>query len=155
MDYAKVVPVVIAFLVATGVGAMVLFEVLDSPDALSEELYVESTHADTTNASAWSIELDHSPTGTSGVNVTCVNISAGAESYPTFTLNRKTISVAADAANNFTQVNITYTPQSGEVGGNVRDMGETVWGILPIIALVLVASVILGIIITMGSGKKW
>ena len=157
MDYAKVIPVIIAFLIATGIGAIVLFEILDAPDALSGELYEEFSYADTTNASAWSVEVGHSPTGTSDVNVTCVNITAGAESYPAFTLNQKTISVAADAANNFTQVNVTYTPNSGAVGDDVRVMGETVWTLLPIIALVIVASIIIGIVVMMGSGsgKKW
>jgi len=155
---AKVVSVVIALLVSIGVGAIVLFGILDAPDALSDGSYEEfGPYADTTNASAWSVVLGNSPTGTSDVNVTCVNITAGAESYPTFSLNRKTISVAADAADNFTQVNVTYTSFSNAAGDETREMSNTVWALLPIIALVIVAAIIIGIVVKMGGGdgKKW
>ncbi|MBW2003753.1 MAG: hypothetical protein JRI72_03940 [Deltaproteobacteria bacterium] len=154
---AKVVSVVVALLVTIGVGAFVLFEILDAPDALSDESYEEfGAYADTTNASAWSVVLDRSPTGASDVNVTCVNVTAGAESYPTFTLNRKTVSVAADAASNFTQVNVTYTSFSNAAGDETREMGGTVWELLPIVALVVVAAIIIGIVVNMGDGSgKW
>ena len=154
----KIVTVVVALLVTIGVGAYVLFAVLDAPDALSDGSYEEfGPYADTTNASAWSVELGSSPTGTSDVNVTCVNITAGAESYPTFTLNRKMVNVAADAANNFTQVNVTYTARSNAAGDDAREWGGTIMELLPIIALVMVAAIIIGIVVSMGgeSGKKW
>lgn len=154
----KIVSVVVALLVTIGVGAYVLFAVLEAPDAFSSESYEEfGPYADTTNASAWSVALESSPTGTSDVNVTCVNITAGAESYPTFTLNRKTVSVAADAASNFTQVNVTYTSRANAAGDDTREQSGTIMEMLPIIALVMVAAIIIGIVVSMGgeSGKKW
>jgi hypothetical protein len=106
------------------------------------------------NASAWSVAVDNSPTGSSDVNVTCYNATGGTETYPTFTLNFKTVSVAADAADEFSQVNVTYTSNMGSTGGDVNDMASTVFGLLPIIALAVVASIIIGVIIGFGGSKK-
>ena len=155
MDAGKIVPIIVGFLVALGVGSIVLFEVLDSPEALDDEVtetFTGYSHGD--NASAWSVDLANSPISSSDTNVTCYSSTAGTLSYPSFTLSNTDISVAAGAASNFTQVNVTYSSNSGAVGEEVRDMGGTVMELLPIVALVLVASIIISIVVTMGSGKN-
>jgi hypothetical protein len=87
------------------------------------------------------------------VNITCFNSTDDSVSYPTFTLAHKTVSVAADAANYFDQVNATYTSNMADVEDGVTDMTSTVFGLAPIIALAVVASIIVGVIIAFG-GKK-
>ena len=156
MSFKGIVPVIIGLLVALGVGSLVLFEVLDGPDALDDEVsetFTGYSHGD--NASAWSITLANSPISSSDLNVTCYSATSGTLSYPSFTLSNTVVSVAAGAASNFTQVNTTYSSNVGAIGENVRDMGGTVMTLAPIIALVIVASVIIGIVVMMGgSGKE-
>ena len=151
--YTQVVSGIVALLVTIMIGVMVYFTVADDVDQYNEVTETFGSYADTTNASAWSVTLDNSPASTSDVNVTCVNLTAGAESYPTFTLNFKTISVAADAANNFTQVNVTYTSHLSSDAGENTDMAGTIFQLAPIIALVVVASVILMVVLGFGGSK--
>lgn len=151
--YMQIVAGIIALLLTIVIGVMVYFEVDDGIDQFDEVVETFGTYADTTNASAWSVTLDNSPASTSDVNVTCVNLTAGAESYPTFSLSHKTISVAADAANNFTQVNVTYTSHMSSDAGENTDMAGTVFGLLPIIALVVIAAIILAVVLGFGGNK--
>lgn len=155
MDTLKAVTVTISLLMAIVVGGIVFFTIMESDETISGEyVYEEFSFSDTANASAWSVTLKYSPQGIAQTNVTCVNLTAGAESYPTFTINRMQIHVAADAADNFTQVNVTYLPLSGAIGSDVQDMGENVLTLAPIIALVIVAAVIIAVVVTIGGGKK-
>jgi len=144
---------IVGLLLVIVIGVMVYFSFTDSIDSMNEMTETFTGYADTTNGTAWSVELDNSPDGKSNCNVTCVNISAGAESYPAYGLNSMTVSVAANAAKNFTQVNVTYTSKMASDGSDTTDMAGTVFTLAPIIALVIVASIILGAVIGFG-GKK-
>ena len=153
---AQVVGGIVALLVAIVVGVMLYFNITDTVNEFGEVTETFGPYADTTNASAWTVILTNSPVNAANTNVTCVNITSGGESFPTFGLNHKTISVAADAASNFTQVNVTYTSNIADTESGATDMASTVFGLAPIIALVVVAAVLLGVILTFGKsgGRK-
>jgi len=173
MEYAKLVSVVVALLVGIGVSAVVLFEIMGAPDSLADSVTDAITSdSDGTAFTQWSpghdgsnttgekIELSYNPS--SITNITCWNESGTVEveSYLTalgtdYNLNGKYLYVLAGRADNFTQVNVTYVPLSGVVGGDVRDMGATVFELAPIIALVVVASVIIGIVVMMGNNRRF
>ena len=114
-------------------------------------------YATGTNNSAWAITLNHVPSAAGNVNITCYNSSGivgDDESYPTFTLSNRRVDVAADGADSFDQVNVTYTTKFSTEKTGTETMANTVFALLPIIALVVVASIILGIVLGFGSGKK-
>jgi len=107
---------------------------------------------DGSNASAWAIQTLYLPSSTTGVNVTCYNSTGTSESYPTFTLSNRRIDVSADVADGFNQVNLSYTTKFSTEKTGTETMASTVFALLPIIALVLVAGIILAVV--MGFGKK-
>ena len=173
MEYTKLVTVVVALLVGIGVSAIVLFEIMEAPDSLADSVTDEITQdSDGNTFTQWSpghdgsnttgekIELSYNPS--SITNITCYNASGTVEveSYLTavgtdYNINGVNLYILPDRADNFTQVNVTYVPFAGVVGGDVRDMGATVFELTPIIALVLVATVIIGIVVMMGNNRKF
>lgn len=173
-NYAKLVTVIVTLLVGIGVSAVVLFEIMGAPDSLADSVTDTITQdsdgntftrydrdgATGSNLTGEKIKLSYNPS--SITNITCWNVSGTeeVESYLTvsgtdYSLNGVYLYVLAGRASNFTQVNITYVPLSGVVGGDVRDMGSTVFELAPIIALVLVATVIIGIVVMMGNNRKF
>lgn len=153
--YMQVVGGIVALLIALIIGVMLYFSVVDTVDEFSEVTETFTGYAwATANASAWSITLGNSPASSTVTNVTCYNGTAGTESYPTFILNHETINVAADAADVFSQVNVTYTSNIATDEGDVTDMAQNVFGIAPLIAIVVIAAIILGVVLAFGSGRK-
>ena len=157
--YVQVVGGLVALLLMIIVGILIFWETRDSVDFDEVTETITSTGsgaaiAATTNASAWTVELDNSPTGTSATNITCYNSTGASETYPTFTLSHKTVSVAADAASEFSQVNATYTSNMASSEDQTSSLATTVFDLLPIIALAVVASIIIGVIIGFGAGNK-
>ena len=160
--YVKVVGGLIALLLMIIVAILVYWETQGAISAFEESSETITSDIDgtafvalTTNASAWVIELGNTPTGTGATNITCFNSTSKTESFPAFTLSNKQVSVAADAADYFDQVNATYTSNMASNEDGVSDMATTVFDLLPVIALAVVASIILGIIIGFGgSGKR-
>ena len=159
--YVKVVGSLVALLLMIIVGILVYWETQGSIDKFSEVTDTITSTASgtafsaTTNASAWIVELDNSPTGTGATNITCYNSTGKTESFPTFTLSNRLVSVAADAADEFDQVNATYTSNIANTEDSTSSMAATVFDLLPIIALAVVASIIIGVIIGFGgSGKR-
>jgi len=173
-SYAQLVFVIVALLVGIGVSAIVLFEIMEAPDSLADSVTEYITQdsdgnsftrydrdgATGSNLTGELILLSYNPS--SITNITCYNASGTeeVESYLTvlntdYSLNRAYLDILAGRADNFTQVNVTYVPLAGVVGGDVRDMGATVFELTPIIALVLVATVIIGIVVMMGNNRKF
>jgi len=153
--FVKVVGTIIALLLMIIIGVLVYWETQGSIDDFGEvtETFTGYTLAGS-NTSAWTVEVDNTPTGTSATNVTCYNATGGTESYPTFGLNGKTVSVAAEAADEFSQVNVTYTSNMASNEDSTSDMASTIFDLLPIIALAVVASIIIGVIIGFGGSSK-
>jgi len=153
--YTKVIGGLIAFLLMIIVAVLIFWETQGSIDSFDERVeYFTGYTLDGSNSSARSVELDNSPTGTSGTNVSCYNSTAGTATYPTFTISHKTVSFAAEASSEFSQINVTYTSNMGESEDGTSDMASTVFDLLPIIALAVVAAIIIGIIVGFGSGSR-
>jgi len=154
--YTKVIGGIVALLLTIIIGVMVYYEVSDGVDQFSEQTETFTGYtALTSNASALVITLDNSPDGASNCNVTCYNATASANlSYPAFSLNHKVIRVAADAAHYYTQVNVTYTGHAGTDEATTTSMAGTVFTLLPIVALVIVAAIILGVVLGFGGTGK-
>lgn len=164
--YTAVIAGLVALLLTIVIGVMLYFEVTDSVDQFDEVTetftgYTRYNHGAGTgsNKTGVTITLDNSPYSSSVTNVTCWNASGTSaynrQSYPSFGLNHKTISIAADAARNFTQVNVTYTSNIAQAeGSDVTPMAQTVFALAPIIALVVVAAIIIGIVILFGGGRR-
>jgi hypothetical protein len=152
--YFQVIGGIVALLIFLVIGVMLYFNVSEGVDEFGIVVETFGPYADTTNGSAWTVTLENSPVNIASTNVTCCNISAGVDSWPTFTLNFKTVRAAADAANNFTQVNVTYTSNIASLESGNTNMAGTVFTLAPIIALVVVAVVLLGVILTFGKGKR-
>jgi len=160
--YTKIVGGLVALMLMIIVGIMVFWETRDSIDGFDEVTETITSEGDgtafsalVTNGTAWTVELGNSPLNTGNTNITCYNSTSGDESFPTFTLSHKIVSVAADAADYFDQVNATYTSNMASSEDDTSSLAATVFDLLPIIALAVVASIIIGVIIGFGgSGKK-
>jgi len=151
--YTQVVSGIVALLLTIVIGVMVYFEVDDGIDSFDEvvETFTGYSHGD--NASAQIITLDNSPNSASDTNITCYSATAGTLSYPTFTVSHNKVTIAAGSASNYTQVNATYTSHMSTDAGENTDMAGTVFGLLPIIALVVIASIILMVVLGFGGSK--
>lgn len=159
--------ILVGLLIAIVIGVLVYYEVSDIDDFNERtETFTGYTAGDAganpagSNNTATTVNLTNSPLGTAQVNVTCYNAShsAAAEtglSYPTFTVNHKSVYMAPEAADPFTQINVTYTSRAGTAeADDITPMAGTVFELLPLIALVVVAAVILGLIIGFGGGRR-
>lgn len=151
----QIVASVVVLLIAVVIGVMVYYEVDDSITAFDEvtETFTGYTLS-TSNDSATTITLDNFPDGTSNCNITCYNSTAPSESYPSYSLSNNRITFAAEAADEFSQINVTYTSKMSGDAGETTTMAGTVFALAPIIVLVLVASIILAIVLGFGGGKS-
>ena len=163
--YAQAVTGVVAFLLVIVIGVMIYFNVADGVDQYNEVEetftgYTQYTNTGGTGAGSnytgIVFTLGNSPDGTSNTNVTCWNASGSSIvlSYPTFTVNHKQVKIGAGAASNFTQVNVTYTSHLSSDATENTDMAATVFALIPIVALTIVASIILLLVLGFGGGGK-
>lgn len=152
--YQKIVAGLVALLLTILIGIMVYWEVSESVDMTADTSESFTGYAASANATAWTLDLSEHPTGTTDTNVTCYNSTGKTESYPAFTLSSRTISVAGDAADEFSQVNVTYTSTGAEAADGVDSMSSTVFDLLPLVALVVVAGIILAIVLGFGGDGK-
>jgi len=107
------------------------------------------------NSSAWAVQTLYTPASASAVNVTCYNSTGNSESYAeTFTLSSRRVDVGAGAVDGFNQVNLSYTTKFASEKTGTETMANTVFSLLPIVALVAVASVILGVVVMFGKSKN-
>jgi len=153
--YAKIVGGLVALLVTIIVAIMVYWSITTSiaPDTSTVETFTGYTA--TSNASAWNVKVNLEPASDALTNVTCYNSTGESESYPTFTRATTRIDVAADAASEFDQVNVTYTSRyTNNVNDNVNPTASTVLNLLPVLAIVIVGSILIGIVFTFAGGKK-
>jgi hypothetical protein len=150
----EVIGAVVGLLLLIVLGIMVFYSVFDTTGMSGTTVETFTGYSASANASAWTITVTDSPTGSSDVNVTCYNATGKTESYPVFSLTHKTVGVAADAADEFTQVNVSYTSNKASAAGPSEDMASTVFDLLPIVALAVIAALIIGVIIGFGGGKS-
>jgi len=158
------VVIVVGLLIAIVISVLVYFEVVDSVDQFAEvtETFDGYTRYDFSastgsNYTGVTITLSNSPNSASDTNVTCWNESGGTvvETFPAFTVNHETVNIGGGAASNFTQVNVTYTGHAAAAeADDITPMAQTVFTLLPIIALVVVAAIIIGIVVFFGGGRR-
>lgn len=176
--YTAVVGGLVALMLTIVIGVMVYFEVTDGIDEFDEvtETFTGYTRyaygggtATGSNYTGVTIILANSPNSAADVNITCWNASGTSGAYgrvqqthPTVRLNHRTITIApsvgarsAGDTGNFTQVNITYTSHiAATETDDVTPLAQTVFTLLPIIALVVVAAIIIGIVVMFGGGGR-
>lgn len=163
---------VVALLLAIVIGVMVYFEVtesIDEFDVVTERFYGYTTPPVTdleggSNFTATVVTLKNSPysTDNSTITVYCYNATGVVQSAPAVDINHKQISIPASPARGdgtplaYTQINVTYTTNMADTeGSDVTPMAESVFGLLPIIALIIVAAIILAVVLGFGgSGRK-
>ena len=173
--YVKVIGGLVALLLMIIIGVLVYWETTGSIDSFDDTISEEITvNSDGTALSRWdgatsgsnytgeTLELDSSVYSIS--NITCWNGTASTAndvSYLTtvsthYSLNGKYLVIKAGQANNFTQVNVTYVSNVANQESGASDMSSTVFDLLPIIALAVIASIIIGVILGFGgiSGKN-
>ena len=170
-QYQKIVVGIVALLLAIIIGIMVYWE------TASIDQYADSTYETFTSDSdgnsfvAWNlagsgtgsnftgeiIELSHS--ASSITNISCWDSTSKTASWletknTQYSVNGKYLTLVADQASNFTQVNVTYVSNIADAESGTSDMAGTVFALAPIIALVIIAAVLISVIFTLGSGGK-
>lgn len=154
------VTVLVALLIAIVIAVLVYFEVSDINEF--NERVERFTGFDGDQGSRdgiRTVNLTNSPRSAAQVNITFFNASGSGQQvcYTTsHTVNHRSVTTPANAASiNFTQINVTYTSRAGTAeADDVTPMASTVFSLLPLIALVVVASVILVIIVGFGAGGR-
>ena len=155
--YAKVVGGLVALLITIIIAVLVYWSA--SPNIVSSDTQSQQFTGYTlpvggasqgSNSSAWSVTITLIPNGAGSVNVTCNNATSGTSSYPTFTLAHRTISVGAGVADGFSRVNVSYTTKASADASGTNTMATTVFGLLPIIAVVVIGSILIGLVIVFG-----
>jgi len=147
------VGILVGFLLAVIIGVLIYFSMTENIDVFNvqTEYFTGYSHGD--NATEQTVTVRYSPASKEDTNVTCWSEIDGTLSYPDFRVVFKDITIAAGSASNYTQINVTYTSHAGMTEeSDVTPMADTVFGLLPIVALVVVASVIL--VIVLGFGKS-
>ena len=168
---------IIALLIAIVIGVMVYYEVIDNVDQLTEttEYFTgydlgtgqNGTHTGGSNASIQTITLSSSPysTDNSTISVICFNDSATAilqcqqTSSPPVVINHRTVTIPAAPTHGngtpltYSRINVTYTSKTARAQGtDVTPMAQSIFTLLPIIALVIVAAIILAVVLGFGGG---
>ena len=169
-QYQKVVVGIVALLLAVIIGIMVYWETasIDQYADSTSETFTSDSDGTTftryttlagSNYTGEVIELGNS--ASSITNITCWNESGTTvvESYletegTHYSVNGKYLTIIGDQASNFTQVNVTYVSNIADTESDASDMAGTVFGLAPILALIIVASVLITVIFTLGKGGR-
>ena len=170
--YTQVVGGIVALFIAIVIGIMLYFAVMES-DTAFESTITETVTNDIagaaftrydgasagSNKTGVTVQLDYNIYSMS--NITCWNESGTVEvlSYletagTDYYTNGDRLIIIADRADNFTQLNLTWVSQIGSAAGTNTNMASNVFGLLPILGLVVVAAILLGVVLAFGSGRR-
>jgi len=170
--YTQVVGGIVALFIAIVIGVMLYFEVTESDTAFESsitETITEDMDGTTftvydggtggSNKTGETIQLDYNIY--SITNITCWNESGSAGSVLSYLetqgtdygINGDRLIIKAGRASNFTQINLTWVSEIGAATGTNTDMATTVFSLLPLIALVVVAAILLGVVLAFGRGR--
>jgi len=166
--YAKMVGGLVALLIAIIIGVMIFWSLSGSMPGSSEQteyftgytLPAGSDSSGGSNDTATVITLKYVPysTDNSSIAVVCYNATAETEASPPVTIANRVVTVQSGSGTanppGYSQINVTYTTKFSTEASTTNTMASTVFALLPIIALVVVASIILGIVLMFGSGSK-
>jgi len=165
--YVKVVGALVALLLMIIVGVLVYWETQSAVESFGSvtETFTTDTAGNTfttwdgatsgSNYTGEQIELDNSPysiTSISAWNTTGTPQTLTVTTH--YTNTRKIIDVTGDVLTNFTQLNVTYVSNMANTEDSTSDMATTIFDLLPIIALAVVASIIIGVVIGFGGSTR-
>ena len=166
----------VALLLTIIVGVLVYFSITDNIDQFDNSYSVVfttdsdgnsftmgsgSTLTTSSNYTGEMIELDNTPS--SVTNITCYNSTAASESWATtqgshYKLNGRYLTIVADTTgatvSQYDQLNVSYDTILADSEADATSTAETVFTLAPVIAIVMVASVILFVVLSMGKGGK-
>ena len=167
---------VVALLLTIVIGVLIYFEVIESADDFTEtteyfkgyDIPTSTDPGNGDNATDTTVTLRASPYSTSNgtISVVCYNATGNEPSSPTVKINGRQVTIPAAPVSptlpgdtpplGYTQINITYTSNAARAQSNdVTPMAQTVFQLLPLIALVVVASILLVIVLSFGgTGRK-
>lgn len=166
---AAMVGGLVAFLIAIIVGVLVFWNistVTPGTTATVTDTFTGYTlptgthHTGGSNDTAQVVTLTYVPSSTanSSILLVCYNSTAKTQCAPTVTTANTKVTIPAAVAGalplGYDQVNVTYVTKIYTESAGTRTMANTVFALLPIIALVVVASVILGIVVMFGGRKS-
>jgi hypothetical protein len=171
--YSQVVTGIVALLLTIVIGVMIYYEVDDGVDQFSYSSYADTftTYegggafvnwlggATGSNHTGGTIVLDNTISSISNFTAYNASYTNGApEDWGVlgtdYHINGKRIVVHADELKNFTQLNITYTTNVAGDGVEETGTASTVFSLVPLIALVVIAAIILGLVLMFGAGGK-
>jgi len=165
--FVKVVGGLVALLIMIIVGILVYWETSDNiAESSTTETFTSDSDDNTftrydrttgSNLTGERVELKNTPSSITSVYVWNGSGNGAAEACTVtthYTNTDKYIDIVADSRGNFTQVNVTYVSNLGSGVDTADDMTSTVFDLIPIIGLAVVASIIVGVIINFGSGSK-
>jgi len=170
--YVQVVGGIVALLIAIIIGVMLYFAVTESNTAFDDSISITTTTdissvAFTNYTSPGGAQAGSNFTGVtiqveysigSVTNITCwdqVSVLSYAETAETdYHINGDRLTIIAGQVSNFTQLNVTYVSQIASAEGDNTAVAQNVFALMPIIALVVVAAVLLGIVLVFGRGRK-
>ena len=168
------VVLVVALLLTIVIGVMVYFEVIEGVDELAETTEVFTGYtlpgssagifdATGSNATQTIVTLTNSPysTDNSTISVVCRNTTGSVDSSPAVKFNSRQIIIPASPSNvigtplGYNQIRVTYTSNAARSQSTeVTPMAQTIFTLLPIIALVVVAAIILAVVLGFGGSGK-
>ena len=170
--YTQLIGGLVALLLMIIVAVMVYWETQGAIEAFGEvtETFTSDTEGNTfvvygtreggigSNYTGELVKLDNSVDSITNVYVWNASGGDAAELCTItthYTLNEsRYIWIIGNSRSNFTQINVTYTSNMATGEDTTSDMAGTVFDLLPIIALAVVASIIIGVIIGFGGGKR-
>lgn len=74
------------------------------------------------NGTTTYLQLGHTPVGIIDTNITCYNSTGSTESYPVFLLSGSIVTIYPDMADEFTQINVTYTFSQAQYRSRIYHM---------------------------------
>jgi len=167
--YVKLVSGLLVLLLAIVIGILIFWNV--SPNmpgnvASRTEIFTgytlpsDSDSSGGSNDTATTVTLTYVPyrTTNASIAVVCYNSSAETQCSPPVTITNKNVVIQSGSGTanpaGYDQINVTYTPMIYDDIGTTETNAGTVFGLLPIIAIVVIGSIMIGLIAGFGKGKK-
>ena len=158
----------VALLITIIIGILVYWSLSGNIPAMTTQAetftgYTLPTGSDSTggsNDTATIVTLQYVPysTANSTITVKCYNATAETECSPPVTIANRQVTVQSGSGTGnptgYSQINVSYTTKVSTESTGTNTMAGTVFGLLPIIALVVVAGIILGIVVMFGKSGK-
>jgi len=166
--YIKAVGGLVALLIVIIVGIMIFWQTTDSMPAQESsrtEIFTGYTLPDGSDSSggsndtAQTVTLAYVPYSTTNASITvyCYNSSAETQTAPPVTIANRAVTIQSGSGTanpaGYSQINVTYTPKIYIDSATTKTQATTTFNLLPIIAIVIVGSILIGLVIGFG-GKK-